>query len=191
MTTLNELIQTHAAAAATAANWPAVAGVLNAKTVTITDTTLRTARWLMNQLTVVLNPATGMTESDVVLGTLQAATVPRIKAAYDSLVSDGLDLSNSQIQAMLPAISTGASWPAGLANKIMTAGVWLVSPAENAGLGSVTAEQCSDAWNLGLKEVAVEFVRNTAAEAAQQEYRKSGSTPASIIAAAITSLGGA
>jgi len=33
MTTLNELIQTHAAAAASAADWPAVAVVINAKTV--------------------------------------------------------------------------------------------------------------------------------------------------------------
>ena len=96
----------------------------------------------MLQLTTVVNPQTGATEADVVLGTLQQSTVPRVKAAYDSLCSTGIDLSEAQVQQMLPILATAANWPAGLAEKIMQAGLWneplLSSP--------VTAEDCRQAF---------------------------------------------
>jgi len=148
MKTLIELIEADDAAAAAAAsgNFAAVAAELNAATIRKTDTTLRTARWIMTQLTGVVDPTTGATESDIVLGTLQAATVPRIKAAYDSLCSDGLDLSNDQIQAMVPRLAAAANWPAGLAEKVLSAGVWHVSAADENGLSPVTADDCAAAW---------------------------------------------
>lgn len=119
---LVSLINQHALSAAQAGDWQAVADTLNALTTEVRDNTLRTARWLMLQLTDVVNPQTGMTESDVVLGTLQQSSIPRVKAAYDSLVSDGIDLSDDQVQQMIPVLAAAAGWPAGLADKILQAG---------------------------------------------------------------------
>lgn len=109
---LIQLIREHALQAAQAGDWQTVASTLNALTTEVRDTTLRSARWLMLQL----EP----TESDIVLGTLQQSTIPRVKAAYDSLVNGGIDLSEDQVQQMIPVLA--ANWPAGLADKILEAG---------------------------------------------------------------------
>ncbi len=52
------------------------------------------------------------------------------------------------------------------------------------------AVQREAAESIALKIVALERVANTAAEAAREEYRKSDSTPQTIIAAAVAVLGG-
>lgn len=144
---LVSLINQHALSAAQAGNWQSVADTLNALTTEVRDNTLRTARWLMLQLTDVVNPQTGMTESDVVLGTLQQSSIPRVKAAYDSLVSDGIDLSDDQVQQMIPVLAAAASWPAGLADKILQAGrqnVPVLSP-------STTPEDCQSVWESEIR----------------------------------------
>jgi hypothetical protein len=69
------------------------------------------------------------------------------------LCNDGLDLSNDQIQAMVPKLAVAAKWPAGLAAKVLAAGVWFVSPAQEAGLPPITAAQCADAL-LREQEIA-------------------------------------
>lgn len=137
MSLINHIKQ-HALQAAQAGDWSAVAETLNAMTTEVRDTTLRSARWLMLQLTTVVNRLTGATEADVVLGTLQQSTIPRVKAAYDSLCSTGIDLSEAQVQQMLPILATAASWPAGLAEKIMQAGLQNVPLLSSP----VTAEDC-------------------------------------------------
>jgi hypothetical protein len=53
------------------------------------------------------------------------------------------------------------------------------------------AEQRDDAIAMAAKQAALDLVRNTASEAAAEEYRKSESTPASIVAAAVAVLEGA
>ena len=147
MSNLINLINQHALSAAQANDWQAVADTLNALTTEVRDNTLRTARWLMLQLTDVVNPQTGMTESDVVLGTLQQSTIPRVKAAYDSLVNDGIDLSDDQVQAMIPLLAQAANWPAGLAEKILLAGrrsVAVLSP-------TTTPQECQSAWDAEVR----------------------------------------
>ena len=139
---LIDLINAHALSAAQAGNWQAVADTLNALTTEVRDTTLRTGRWLMLQLPNVVNQQTGMTESDIVLGTLQHSTIPRVKAAYDSLVNGGIDLSDDQVQTVIPILAAGANWPAGLANKILQAGRRNVAVLET----STTADACRDAF---------------------------------------------
>lgn len=134
---LISLINQHALSAAQAGNWSSVASTLNALTHPVRDTTLRTARWLMLQLATPVGTQNGfpITEADVVLGTLQQATLPRVKAAYDSLVNGGLDLSEEQVQDMLPALAIAANWPNGLAQKVMQAGrrtEAVLSPPTNA-----------------------------------------------------------
>lgn len=142
---LIDLINQHALSAAQAGNWQGVADTLNSLTEEVRDTTLRTGRWLMQQLPNVVNQQTGVTESDIVLGTLQQSAIPRVKAAYDSLVNGGIDLSDDQVQAMIPVLAAGANWPAGLAQKILQAGRKTVPVLESP----VTAADCSAAWLVG------------------------------------------
>lgn len=138
MSNLINLINQHALSAAQAGNWQAVADTLNALTTEVRDNTLRTARWLMLQLTEVVRTENGIpiTEADIVLGTLQSPNLPpRVKAAYDSLCNGGLDLSEQQVRDMIPILAAGASWPNGLANKILQAGrrtVAVLDPQTNA-----------------------------------------------------------
>lgn len=139
---LINLINRHALAAAQAGNWQSVADTLNALTIEVRDTTLRTGRWLMLQLPNVVDQQTGMTESDIVLGTLQQSTIPRVKAAYDSLCNGGIDLSEDQVQMMIPLLADAGHWPAGLAEKILSAGRRIVPVLESP----VTAADCSAAW---------------------------------------------
>lgn len=56
---------------------------------------------------------------------------------------------------------------------------------------TVTPEQFAGMRIAALKQVALDLVQNTAAEAAREECRKADSTPESIVAAAVAVLGGA
>lgn len=142
---LINLINQHALSAAQVGNWQNVADTLNALTTEVRITDLRTARWLMLQLPDVVDPQTGTTESDIVLGTLQQSTIPRVKAAYDSLVNGGIDLSEDQVQQMIPVLAQAAGWPAGLADKIRQAGRKSVPVLDSP----VSAADCSAAWLVG------------------------------------------
>lgn len=144
-TMLADIIAAHAAAEADAADWAGVVVILNAESITKTDTTLRTSTWLINTLTDEVSP--GVTQADVVLATLQAATHPRVIAANQLLSGPGIDLANPQSQALIPAIAAAASWPAGLADAILTAGIWQVSPSTEGGLGIVTEAEAEAAWD--------------------------------------------
>lgn len=156
MSNLINLINQHALSAAQAGNWQAVADTLNALTTEVRDTTLRSGRWLMLQLPTVVNQQTGMTESDIVLGTLQQSTIPRVKAAYDSLVNGGIDLSEDQVQQMIPVLAAAANWPAGLADKILQAGRKDVAVLEN----QTTADDCQKAWNQQIVDQSYATVQN-------------------------------
>ena len=172
---LIDLINAHALSAAQAENWQAVADTLNSLTTEVRDTTLRTGRWLMLQLPNVVNQQTGITESDIVLGTLQQSTIPRVKAAYDSLVNGGIDLSEDQVQQMIPVLAQAASWPNGLDQKILQAGRKSVAVLETA----TTADACRDAWNQTLADQSYATVQN---EIVAPELASPTRTKASIAA---------
>ena len=146
MNIINQLINEHALDSALAGDWESVAKTLNAPTIDRRDDTLRSTGWLMQQLTAVVDPTTGATEADLVLGTLQRATVPRVRAAYDRMSAVGIDLSEPQVQAMLPFLAVVGKWPAGLVDRIAAAGLKTISPAESVGLESVTSEVCQSAY---------------------------------------------
>lgn len=174
---LIELIREHALSAAQAGNWPAVADTLNALTTEVRVTELRTARWLMLQLTEPAGTVNGvpLTEADVVLGTLQAATIPRVKAAYDSLCNGGLDLSEDQVQEMLPLLAQAGNWPAGLAAKVMQAGRRNVAVLETP----VTSTDCQKAWEAAVstQQLAAIRARITNASALANERITASDTP--------------
>ena len=175
MSNLINLINQRALSAAQAGNWQAVADTLNALTTEVRDTTLRTGRWLMLQLPKVVNPQTGMTESDIVLGTLQQSTIPRVKAAYDSLISGEIDLSEDQVQQMIPVLAAAAGWPAGLADKILQAGRKSVAVLPEP----TTANDCQSAWNQMLADQAYATAQN---EIVAPELSSPTRTKASIAA---------
>ena len=118
--------------------------ILNTQSIMKTDNTPRDSNWITNQLGA---------NADCVLGTIQAATIPRAVAANAKLAGDGVDISNPQVQAMLPqlaaaVVGTALEWPEGLLATVLGWGVWYESPIEDKfdqrGL-AVSAEQLA-AW---------------------------------------------
>ena len=118
------LIHDTPAVAASIGDNAAIVDALNEQTEPRTDSTRRDSNWLTNNLT--------SAEADAVLGTLQAATTPRVIAANAMLSGVGIDLSNETVQEMLPQLATAGGWPAGLADTIAAAGVWTESVYEAA-----------------------------------------------------------
>ena len=120
-----------------AADDAGTADVLNAASIRKTDSTKRDANWLINSLS--------EGEADLVLGTLQASTIPRVKAAVETMYSGGVDLSNAQVQRMIPDLGAAGSWPQGLIDSVMQHGVWSVSPAIESMGESVVTQDVTDA----------------------------------------------
>ena len=117
-----------------AGDWTAAVAALNSDTTTITDSTLRTTRWLIVELPdqAVGFPA-GTTEADVVLGSMQSSTIPRVLAAYQAMSAGGIDLSDPQSQELIPVLAASGGWPAGLEQKVAEAGVRIESKFEAEG----------------------------------------------------------
>ena len=149
ITKLHELLTTYTPSEAAAARFAEAAAILNDATVEHRTTDLRTTRWLITELADVLDPATGQTEADVVLATLQGSTHPRVKAAYEAMNGDGIDISDPQAQLLIDVLATAANWPAGLADKIKAAGVQKRSHCETAGLPPTDAAECQAHWEAG------------------------------------------
>ena len=146
ITKLHELLTTYTPSEAAAARFAEAAAILNDATVEHRTTDLRTTRWLITELADVIDPATGQTEADVVLATLQGSTHPRVRAAYESMNGDGIDISDPQAQQLIDVLSKAANWPAGLADKIKAAGVTRRSHCETAGLPPTDAAECQAHW---------------------------------------------
>jgi hypothetical protein len=175
---LADLIKQHALADAQAGNWSDVAAILNAPTVEVRNP----KSWTMADLIGLV----GVQPAALVGGTIQAAGVsnPIFAGAWIALNVTGLQLHTDERQSMIDGLAAAGSWPAELTAAVKAAGLTYTS------LSDATAAQCEAAWVLSLKEASLSLVTNTAAEAARAEFRKSDSTPASIIAAAVAVLGG-
>ena len=120
---------------------------LNTADIPIRHTELRTTRWLMLELDTIVDANTGATEADLVLGALQAAAVPRVRAAYDAMSAGGVDLSDPQVQTMIEVIGAGAGWSADLINRLKSAGVTYTSIAQQQ-LGRDATQADVDAARL-------------------------------------------
>jgi len=170
---LANLINQHALSEATAGDFDAVAVILNAATIEHRTSSKIDFDTFIDTI--------GTETAEQVLAELSMTQIG--ESLRRRLELSGLDFSDASTIEQLDRI--GARVTVLVLKKLKELGVRFVSPAGEV----VTADQCRDAWHLGLKEVALDFVRSTAVEAAQEEYRKSGSTPASIIAAAKSALG--
>lgn len=154
MTSLNELITTHAAAPAAAEDWVSVAAALNAATVHRTSAGTLTS---MAQTLSRLSP--GEIEP-----TLQAFGLSALgQAGLAKLAANGLDFAHPLTVGLIEAMR--AALPAGVADKLLAIGVWMVSPAVAANLGVVTANECRDAVQEAAAQAAAEAAAQAAAEA--------------------------
>lgn len=152
MTALSSVIENNstALAACQAGDWSAARAALLADTGPVSDGELRTTRWLMVEFSgQAEGEEAGTTEADVILGTLQASQSPRVKAAYDAMSSTGIDLSDDQVQAMLPLLAQAAGWPSGLVDRLAQCGVRTVSKAEQAIGSEPTVEEVQTAYEAG------------------------------------------
>lgn len=175
---LINLIREHCLVDAQAGNWAAVAATLNARTVEVRNP----KSWTMADLIGLVQPE----GAALVGGTIKAAGAsnPIFDGAWIALNVTGLQLHTDERQQMIDALALAGNWPDQLRDTVKAAGLTYTSLAGTA----VTAEQCQAAWLLQLKSDALDLVRNTASEAAAEEYRKADSTPQTIIAAAIAVL---
>ena len=147
--TLYDLLKQHCLASAQASDWQACTDKLNAPSQTSPITELRTTSWLIRELSEVVDPATGATEADVVLGTLQASNVPRVKEALTIMAGNGIDLSDPQVQRLIDVLSASGNWPVGLADRIKAAGFDSRSLAQMNGLPEVTPVTAQSHWETG------------------------------------------
>lgn len=141
-------------ALAEASDWAGLHSAIVTKNIPQPDTTMRTARWLMLELSTVPDPvnAPHTTEADIVLATLQASTLPRVMAAYASLCGDGIDLSDGQVQSMIDLLGEQGGWSADLISRVKQAGIRQVSLAEQNGLSDPTQAECQSAWVASVLE---------------------------------------
>lgn len=154
MTTLNELIKTHALEAATASDWKMVAETLNTASVTITDS----QAWTYAKIGQTLGRAVQKAARDF-LGPIAAANPgSELADAHGLLVYGdgnltGLRLDTNDVQDQFDAfIAAEPDNPQ--ADFLLTAlkqlGRRVESSAVVAGLGIVTAEQCAADWEAAL-----------------------------------------
>lgn len=92
----------------------------------------------------------GTTEADVILSTLQQSVNPRVTAAYHAMAFDGIDLSDPQVQEMLPLLAQAGAWPEGLVHRVQAKGVTIVSKAEAETGEEPTADAVQVAYESSL-----------------------------------------
>jgi len=127
-----------------------VVSILNTKTVERKNSDLKTTRWLMLEFPNDLGG--GVTESDIILGTLQKSTIPRVAAAYAAMNADGINMSDPQVQTMIEILSAANGWPAGLSDRVKAKGIWYIEPWRAEGLGELpTIQEISDAKAAKVK----------------------------------------
>ena len=145
--TLANLITNHAAEAAAASDWSAVAELLNAPSITVRDSTPLTYARIRREF--------GDNVRAKVAGTLRAIAasenplVGEIADAHSVMLNErvGLDVSSDDRQAIIDQIAVVGGWSAEESAQIKSLGVRMQSLAEQDGLDSVSAEQCETVWN--------------------------------------------
>tara|TARA_R110000824_G_scaffold143199_12_gene310804 strand:- start:1930 stop:2619 length:690 start_codon:yes stop_codon:yes gene_type:complete len=143
---------------AQADDWDEVASLLNNTMVGSPVTELRNSRWLMNNFSTVVDQNTGATEADVILGTLQASNVPRVKEALALMGGEGIDLSDPQVTGMITVLGTAASWSSTITDKLAAFAVENTSLAQRAGLPNCTADVCEKHYVVGEANAAGDVV---------------------------------
>lgn len=146
---LANLIHEHAATAAAAGDWPAVAAALNAATVQKTSAGSETS------LSTVLI-ALGSAAAELTLAALDLSEIG--KSGRAKLEARGLDFAHPLTVGLIMQLDAAGALPAGVAVKLLSLGRWTVSPAADAGLGTVTADQCQQAVESAAAALALQAI---------------------------------
>lgn len=140
---LYDLIKTHAAAAAHAGDWQAVADTLNAKTIT------RTRNGQPVSLFEVVDTL-GVAEANSVLaafGTTEVGLSGRRR-----LENQGLDFAHPLAAGLLDQLQASGDISGATANKLRRLSRWMVSPMAAEGLPDADAVTCRAAWIEGVSD---------------------------------------
>jgi len=145
---LSQLITMHAAEAAAASDWSAVAELLNAASITIRDSTPLTYARIRREF--------GDNVRAKVAGTLRAIAASEsplageMADAHSVMLNErvGLDISSDDRQAIIDQIAAVGGWSAEESAQIKSLGVRMQSLAEQAGLDPVTADDCHKAMTV-------------------------------------------
>lgn len=143
--TLANLITTHAAEAAAARDWSAVAELLNAATITVRDSTPLTYARIRREF--------GDNVRAKVAGTMRAIAASEsplageISDAHAVMLNErvGMEISSDERQAVIDQIAAVGGWSAEESSQIKSLGVRKTSLAADARLDPVTADDCKKA----------------------------------------------
>lgn len=129
-----QIIAEVASAAYDSGDYQAVADALNTPRHEMKDDTRRNTNWITSTFKDPVEGQPGFTEADVVLASMQNSTIPRVKAAYQTMTSgkdgEGISLADPQTIQFIEYLSAADSWPVGLADRIKVYGVWQESDAD-------------------------------------------------------------
>lgn len=146
MSEVYDVIEQYAKPEADAADWSAVAKILNASTVIQRHATLVTY--------VTIRKRFGDAVRKAIADILRDSQNGDLRDAHLVLLDEkgGLDLSTDDRQTLLDQVGAAAQWPAETVAGLKALGVTRRTPAEAYGFEPVTAEQCQAAWTQYLFE---------------------------------------
>lgn len=146
---LSTIITQHAATQAAAGNWIAVAESLNAQTIVVRDDTPLTYARIAVRIGETARGAVAATMR--LIAASESPLAGEISDAHTVMLDEnvGMRISSDARQTIIDQIAAAGNWPESLKVAVKSLGKRAVSPAAQAGLGVVTAEQCSLAWIVG------------------------------------------
>lgn len=147
--TLANLINTHASTAAAAGDWATVAETLNALRQVVTDET----HWTLGLIQ--SHPQLGIDVARAIAAAVKTAaqTDPLMEGVMLAMSTTGLQLHTPARQAMIEQIAAGL--PQESIEAVKSLGVRYQSLAEKSGLGTVTADQCRDAFREAVLQARI------------------------------------
>lgn len=177
---LADLIEKHAAVAANAGDWAAVAQTLNAPTVVVWDSTPVTYARLSHDLGDAVRQMVAAT-----LRTIAASANPlagEVADAHTVLLNEevGLRIDNDTRQATIDTLAAAGTWPDAVRDAIKSRGKRLASLCGS----SVTADECRETWEAA----ALETRRDTLRERFDGALNQIGTPEQSLAVAALRSM---
>lgn len=151
---LISLIQQHAQAEAAAGEGAGVAAILNAATVAVRNP----KQWTLGEIEQTIGADAARTIAAAVKSA--AAVDPLMESAFVALSTSGIQLHTDARQALIAAIGQQANLTAEQIAAMQSLGVTYASLAGQAGLGTVTADQCQQAWTQQAADIAYATAAN-------------------------------
>lgn len=131
----------------TAGDYVGAATAFDTNSITLTDSTLRTTRWLIETFNTVVDVGLDTTEADVIIDGLAASTLGRARNMLAMMNAEGVDMSTSEIQKLLNNVAVSAGWSTNLRNRLKRWGSWAQKPWEKHNLaGAPTALEIETVW---------------------------------------------